>query len=183
MRNAEACRYTLSFLTVPAGPRTRHRRYPAVGPQCLQIKTGSLSRSDRIAKYNQLLRSEEDLACDQHTPAAALSTTAQVVCRMRWPALVLLALIALRSIRCGLARAAGSASGMVDRQLQRSATRIASSNSAMPAGCRSARLKSGNDAIEEHARYELGLIKQDEISSGAAEAALIVLLLQGLSLR
>jgi enolase len=27
----------------------------------LQIKTGSLSRSDRIAKYNQLLRIEEDL--------------------------------------------------------------------------------------------------------------------------
>ncbi|HKX93525.1 MAG TPA: phosphopyruvate hydratase, partial [Methylibium sp.] len=26
-----------------------------------QIKTGSLSRSDRIAKYNQLLRIEEDL--------------------------------------------------------------------------------------------------------------------------
>ena len=27
----------------------------------LQIKTGSLSRSDRLAKYNQLLRIEEDL--------------------------------------------------------------------------------------------------------------------------
>ena len=26
-----------------------------------QIKTGSLSRSDRMAKYNQLLRIEEDL--------------------------------------------------------------------------------------------------------------------------
>jgi enolase len=26
-----------------------------------QIKTGSLSRTDRIAKYNQLLRIEEDL--------------------------------------------------------------------------------------------------------------------------
>jgi enolase len=26
-----------------------------------QIKTGSASRSDRIAKYNQLLRIEEDL--------------------------------------------------------------------------------------------------------------------------
>ncbi|MDH5552728.1 MAG: phosphopyruvate hydratase, partial [Nitrosomonas sp.] len=26
-----------------------------------QIKTGSLSRSDRLAKYNQLLRIEEDL--------------------------------------------------------------------------------------------------------------------------
>ncbi len=33
----------------------------AVGTNVLQIKTGSLSRSDRIAKYNQLLRIEEDL--------------------------------------------------------------------------------------------------------------------------
>jgi len=33
----------------------------AVGMNALQIKTGSLSRSDRTAKYNQLLRIEEDL--------------------------------------------------------------------------------------------------------------------------
>ena len=33
----------------------------AVGANTLQIKTGSLSRSDRVAKYNQLLRIEEDL--------------------------------------------------------------------------------------------------------------------------
>jgi enolase len=33
----------------------------AVGLNVGQIKTGSLSRSDRIAKYNQLLRIEEDL--------------------------------------------------------------------------------------------------------------------------
>jgi enolase len=33
----------------------------AVAANTLQIKTGSLSRSDRMAKYNQLLRIEEDL--------------------------------------------------------------------------------------------------------------------------
>jgi enolase len=33
----------------------------AVGTNALQIKTGSLCRSDRMAKYNQLLRIEEDL--------------------------------------------------------------------------------------------------------------------------
>jgi enolase len=33
----------------------------AVGTNALQIKTGSLSRSDRTSKYNQLLRIEEDL--------------------------------------------------------------------------------------------------------------------------
>ncbi|HKX84913.1 MAG TPA: phosphopyruvate hydratase, partial [Pyrinomonadaceae bacterium] len=33
----------------------------AVATNAGQIKTGSLCRSDRIAKYNQLLRIEEDL--------------------------------------------------------------------------------------------------------------------------
>jgi enolase len=33
----------------------------AVGTNAMQIKTGSLSRSDRMAKYNQLLRIEEEL--------------------------------------------------------------------------------------------------------------------------
>ena len=33
----------------------------AVATNCGQIKTGSLSRSDRMAKYNQLIRIEEDL--------------------------------------------------------------------------------------------------------------------------
>ena len=33
----------------------------AVATNCGQIKTGSLARSDRTAKYNQLLRIEEDL--------------------------------------------------------------------------------------------------------------------------
>src|SRR5919112_6333794 len=33
----------------------------AVATSAMQIKTGSLSRSDRLAKYNQLLRIEEDL--------------------------------------------------------------------------------------------------------------------------
>ncbi|MEY2776653.1 MAG: phosphopyruvate hydratase [Pseudomonadota bacterium] len=40
----------------------------AVGTNALQIKTGSLSRSDRNAKYNQLLRIEEDLASTGHYP-------------------------------------------------------------------------------------------------------------------
>ena len=33
----------------------------AVATSCGQIKTGSASRSDRVAKYNQLLRIEEEL--------------------------------------------------------------------------------------------------------------------------
>jgi len=38
----------------------------AVGTNAGQIKTGSLSRSDRVAKYNQLLRIEEDLGDAAH---------------------------------------------------------------------------------------------------------------------
>jgi enolase len=41
----------------------------AVGTAAGQIKTGSLCRSDRVAKYNQLLRIEAELA-EQGTPAA-----------------------------------------------------------------------------------------------------------------
>ncbi|MGE4531659.1 MAG: phosphopyruvate hydratase, partial [Acidithiobacillus sp.] len=33
----------------------------AVATGCGQIKTGSLSRTDRVAKYNRLLRIEEEL--------------------------------------------------------------------------------------------------------------------------
>jgi enolase len=40
----------------------------AVGLNAGQIKTGSLSRSDRMAKYNQLLRIEEDLGEIAHFP-------------------------------------------------------------------------------------------------------------------
>jgi enolase len=36
----------------------------AVATNCGQIKTGSLSRTDRLAKYNQLLRIEEELGAD-----------------------------------------------------------------------------------------------------------------------
>jgi enolase len=45
----------------------------AVATNCGQIKTGSLSRSDRAAKYNQLLRIEEELgAAARYAGAAAL---------------------------------------------------------------------------------------------------------------
>ena len=40
----------------------------AVATNCMQIKTGSLSRSDRMAKYNQLLRIEEELGSAAYYP-------------------------------------------------------------------------------------------------------------------
>jgi len=42
----------------------------AVGTSATQIKTGSLSRSDRVAKYNQLLRIEEELGSQARYPGA-----------------------------------------------------------------------------------------------------------------
>ena len=38
----------------------------AVATNCGQIKTGSLARSDRLAKYNQLIRIEEQLGNSAH---------------------------------------------------------------------------------------------------------------------
>jgi enolase len=44
----------------------------AVALSCGQIKTGSASRSDRMAKYNQLLRIEEELGATAYYPQKAL---------------------------------------------------------------------------------------------------------------
>lgn len=44
----------------------------AVALNCGQIKTGSASRSDRMAKYNQLLRIEEELGANAYYPRKAL---------------------------------------------------------------------------------------------------------------
>jgi enolase len=43
----------------------------AVATNCGQIKTGSLARSDRTAKYNQLLRIEEDLGPQARYPGVS----------------------------------------------------------------------------------------------------------------
>ena len=44
----------------------------AVATNCGQIKTGSLARSDRLAKYNQLLRIEEQLGQQAHYAGTAI---------------------------------------------------------------------------------------------------------------
>jgi enolase len=44
----------------------------AVATGCGQIKTGAPSRSDRVAKYNQLLRIEEELGADAEYPGRAV---------------------------------------------------------------------------------------------------------------
>src|SRR3546814_5139997 len=44
----------------------------AVATNCGQIKTGSLARSDRLAKYNQLIRIEEELGDMARYPGMAI---------------------------------------------------------------------------------------------------------------
>ena len=49
----------------------------AVATNCGQIKTGSLARSDRLAKYNQLIRIEEELGSQaRYAGRAALKALA-----------------------------------------------------------------------------------------------------------
>ena len=54
--------------TLKAVDLAKRSGYTSVGTNCMQIKTGSLSRSDRIAKYNQLLRIEEELGSAAYYP-------------------------------------------------------------------------------------------------------------------
>jgi enolase len=44
----------------------------AVATGCGQIKTGAPSRSERVAKYNQLLRIEEQLGDDAEFPGRSV---------------------------------------------------------------------------------------------------------------
>jgi enolase len=52
----------------------------AVASNALQIKTGSLSRADRIAKYNQLLRIEEELAERARYPGREAFLSTEMKC-------------------------------------------------------------------------------------------------------
>ena len=57
----------------------------AVATNAGQIKTGSASRTDRIAKYNQLLRIEEELGDGaQVSPAGRRSGSNGTAQRSRW---------------------------------------------------------------------------------------------------
>ena len=83
---------------------------------------------------------------------------------MRWPTLVLVVLIALLQYPLWLGKGGWLRVWEVDHQLQAQRDvnqKLEQRNAGLDAEVRD--LKSGFDAIEEHARFELGLIKQDEI--------------------
>ena len=83
---------------------------------------------------------------------------------MRWPALVLVALIVLLQYPLWLGKGGWLRVWDLDRQLQAQKEenrKLETRNAGLDAEVRD--LKQGYDAIEERARFELGMVKQDEI--------------------
>ena len=69
---ARAAGYT-AVMSPPLGRDRGHDdRRPRRATGCGQIKTGAPSRSDRVAKYNQLLRIEEALGADAEYPGRSV---------------------------------------------------------------------------------------------------------------
>ena len=161
---ASAPRYTaVVSRTAPARPRTPPSPTSRSRTNALQIKTGSLSRSDRLAKYNQLLRIEEDLGDDRGYPGRDAFYQRPVRVHRRSPWLVA-DRCSRSSIRSGWARADGCACGRSTGRSARSAKptrQLQARNPALDAEVRD--LKQGLEAIEERARSELGMVRPDEI--------------------
>ena len=83
---------------------------------------------------------------------------------MRWPILILIALVILLQYPLWLGKGGWLRVWEVDRQLQAQRDenlRLEQRNAGLAAEVND--LKSGNEAIEERARFELGLTKQGEI--------------------
>ncbi|MHB1372256.1 MAG: cell division protein FtsB [Thauera sp.] len=83
---------------------------------------------------------------------------------MRWPILILIALVILLQYPLWLGKGGWLRVWEVDRQLQAQREenlRLEQRNAGLAAEVND--LKSGNEAIEERARFELGLTRQGEI--------------------
>ena len=74
---ARAAATRRSSRTARARPRTPPSPTSRSPPNCGQIKTGAPSRSDRVAKYNQLLRIEEELGDAARYPGRGAFATAE----------------------------------------------------------------------------------------------------------
>jgi cell division protein FtsB len=146
----------------------------AVGSNAGQIKTGSLSRSDRMAKYNQLLRSRKTWATSpliRGAPRSASST-----CEALPPGAAAERLTCASSpspSRCCSALVhvelwfgKGGVPRMVELQgkleAQQATNEAARRRNALLAA-EVNDLKEGLEMVEEKARLELGMIKPDEI--------------------
>ena len=153
----------------------------AVATGCGQIKTGAPSRSDRVAKYNQLLRIEEALGADAEYPGA-VSVFRRLTVRQQegsrraverarrrhgrrthplGPRRALGADLRLRARRLPLRRPVAQLAGDLRRgEAPARAGRPAAGGERPAAGAPSANLQ-GAAALERQAR-ELGMVKAGE---------------------
>ncbi|KAF5301192.1 hypothetical protein FQR65_LT19266 [Abscondita terminalis] len=127
----------------------------AVGTAAGQIKTGSLCRSDRVAKYNQLLRIEE------LTHAAyreVFKTTSSKVI-----AILAILIVAVLQYRFWFGEGGHFPHQALVQQIEQQAevnADLKERNRILAAEVYD--LKNGSEAIEEHARLDLGLVKPHE---------------------
>ena len=131
----------------------------AVGSNALQIKTGSLSRSDRVAKYNQLLRIEEDLGDSVSYPGREGPAR-----RVKILAAILGALIVLIQYPLWIGKGGWLTAWRLENKLETEKSKtvqLERRNAGLAAEVRD--LKQGTEAVEERARYELGMIRGDEV--------------------
>ena len=130
----------------------------AVATNALQIKTGSLSRSDRVAKYNQLLRIEEELGDRSSYPGREAFRRA----RMKILAAVLGALIVLIQYPLWIGKGGWLRAWQLEKRFvavsKTGTAQLEARNAALAAEVRD--LKQGSEALEERARRELGMVKQ-----------------------
>src|SRR5690606_749081 len=141
----------------------------AVATTATQIKTGSLCRSDRVAKYNQLLRSEEALGSAARYAGRDAFVSLN---RRRQPRpsrglriVLLLLLVLLGWLQYRLWFGSGGQREVAQRDAQvrqqaRDNAGLQQRNDALAAEVED--LKSGEAAVEERARNELGMIKPGE---------------------
>ncbi|KAG9550052.1 Allergen Alt a 6, partial [Aureobasidium melanogenum] len=124
----------------------------AVATTATQIKTGSLCRTDRVAKYNQLLRIEEALGAKANNAAI-----------LRWVGLILVIILIALQLKLwvgggGMAEVE-SLRASVKKQTDENVS-LQNRNQALAADVED--LKHGEQATEARARQELGLIKPGE---------------------
>jgi cell division protein FtsB len=137
----------------------------SVATNSLQIKTGSLCRSERIAKYNQLLRIEEELGdATSYAGMSAFYSCLNSLSLVKALTLIFVILIALLQYPLWLGKGSWLRVWNVSQQISSQKEKnkaLKQRNETLSAEVRD--LKQGNAAIEERARSELGMIKEDEV--------------------
>ena len=148
----------------------------AVATTATQIKTGSLCRSDRVAKYNQLLRIEQQLGAGREVRRPRRVRVAEALTlpmrALRVLVLLLAVLLAWLQYRLWFGSGGTREVAALQQQVQKQSrdnAGLKQRNDALAAEVED--LKSGEAAIEERARSELGMIKPGETFYRVVETA------------